>query len=249
MKLPLKPDGQQLNIETLAHGCQSGVFLCNASFCQIQSFCPYFFSYRIAYEFICRQFLCCSFECQAPLLCVGEAQQETKFCNTLFSKTMNQKNCQGEKETDMEIGFFVSMKKINFSCQQFRFLGREEDAQRSIGRVNIFASFEVLVMYICTNHRRKTLTLIFQVWSARSLQGIIYSLCTSWGAHSLPVGHTCASCPLQKIAKKNHVQLLWFQRFYFSGYQVPVNGSASAGTGCLFWWSGTSPSACYIRPT
>jgi hypothetical protein len=58
--------------------------------------------------------MCCSFECQAPLLCVGEALRETEFRNTLFSKTMNQKNREGEKETDMEIDFFVSVRKIKF---------------------------------------------------------------------------------------------------------------------------------------
>jgi hypothetical protein len=58
--------------------------------------------------------MCCSFECQAPLLSVGEALRETEFRNALFSKTMNQKNRQGEKETDMEIGFFVSVRKILF---------------------------------------------------------------------------------------------------------------------------------------
>jgi hypothetical protein len=47
-------------------------------------------------------------------LCIGEALRETEFPNTLFSKTMNQKNRQGEKETDMEIGFFVYVKTINF---------------------------------------------------------------------------------------------------------------------------------------
>jgi hypothetical protein len=43
-----------------------------------------------------------------------EALQEIEFHNALFSKTMNQKNRQGEKETDMEIGFFVYVKTINF---------------------------------------------------------------------------------------------------------------------------------------
>lgn len=70
----------------------------------------------------------------------------------------------------------------------------------------------------CTEHHQgwhkdsEYIDLIFcKVWRARSLQGIHYCLCTSWGAHSLPVGRTCASCPLQKITEKNHVQLLWLQ--------------------------------------
>jgi len=81
----------------------------------------------------------------------------------------------------------------------------------------------------CTEHHQgshkdsEDIDVIFcKVWRARSLQGIHYCLCTSWGAYSLSVGRKCASCPLQKIAEKNHVQLLWLQRLCFSGFWVPV---------------------------
>jgi hypothetical protein len=72
-----------------------------------------------------------------------------------------------------------------------------------------------------------------QVWNARSLQGIIYSLCMSWGAHSLPVGRTRCKKLKKKIT------------FNCSGF----SGSTLTGTGCLLWWSSTSPSTCCIRPT
>ncbi len=58
--------------------------------------------------------------------------------------------------------------------------------------------------------------------------------CTWWCNHALTL---CRSC----IKRNLHMALP-------THYFPRRGGSASVSTGCL-WWSGTSPSACCIRPT